>query len=222
MSLCLAGVGGPCNSPSAAELTAANSAFRRFASRGRAPRGCGRRDGDEDDQADIPAQQHGAQAPARFSRPHGHQGRPQDHQRPPRARPQEPERLSLTLPVATPVVRDVPLTRLRRRADFLRAARARRRPTPGFILQARRRSPEEGEPGTIRVGFTCSRKVGNAVARNRAKRRLREAARLVLPLEGHPDWDYVLIGRRDETSTRPFDRLLHDLGSALARVHGEG
>lgn len=108
--------------------------------------------------------------------------------------------------------------RLRRRADFLAAARARRQGTAGFHLQARRRADPDGP---VRVGFTCSRKVGNAVQRNRAKRRLREIARLDLPAHGRPGWDYVLIGRRDVTATLPFDRLRGDLVAALRKVHGE-
>ena len=108
--------------------------------------------------------------------------------------------------------------RLRKRADFLRAARARAAHAKGFVLQARQRAPDE-EPGLLRVGFTCSKKVGNAVARNRAKRRLREAARLTLPAHGRPGWDYVLIGRRDTTAALPFDRLCADLKAALAQVH---
>ena len=108
---------------------------------------------------------------------------------------------------------------LRKRPDFLAAARARRQPRPAFLLQARRRAPEEGVPG-IRVGFTCSKKVGNAVARNRAKRRLREIARLVLPGAGRDGWDYVLIGRQGSTATRDFEALQDDLRRALAALHG--
>jgi ribonuclease P protein component len=115
-----------------------------------------------------------------------------------------------------------PVDRLRKRADFLMAARARRASTPGFTLQARRRDPDETDPTAIRVGFTCSRKVGNAVARNRAKRRLREAARITLPRHGNPGWDYVLIGRPESTAARPFADLLSDLEAALARVHLNG
>jgi ribonuclease P protein component len=109
---------------------------------------------------------------------------------------------------------------LAKRADFLQAARARRQAMPGFILQARKRKPDEESAAPIRIGFTCSKKVGNAVARNRAKRRLREIARLVLPEMGHPGWDYVLIGRAEVTATRPFTDMLDDLRTALSRVHG--
>ncbi|MEX5727479.1 ribonuclease P protein component [Rhodovulum iodosum] len=119
---------------------------------------------------------------------------------------------------AIPAVSSCP-TVLTQRADFLRAARARRQAMPGFVLQARCRGADEPAQG-IRVGFTCSKKVGNAVARNRAKRRLREIARQVLPAEGRPGWDYVLIGRAGATAERPFDKMLADLRHALAKVHG--
>ncbi|WP_134678858.1 ribonuclease P protein component [Paracoccus ravus] len=110
---------------------------------------------------------------------------------------------------------------LRQRADFLRAASARRQGMPGFLLQARRRG--EGEPAdTVRVGFTCSKKLGNAVARNRAKRRLRALAHEILPGRARAGWDYVLVGRPGATIERDFAALKQDLEQAIARVHGEG
>ena len=107
------------------------------------------------------------------------------------------------------------LESLRKRADFLAAAKGLRKGTTGFHLQAR----DRGEDGPIRFGITCSRKVGNAVARNRAKRRLREVARAELPLHGRAGWDYILIGRRDVTATHPFAEMRADLVRALQELH---
>lgn len=118
-------------------------------------------------------------------------------------------------PGSPPAVSVCPLVTLRRRADFVAMARAAKAVRKGLILQAR---PGDGD--AIRVGFTCSKKVGNAVTRNRARRRLREAARAVLPVEGRPGWTYVLIGRAGSTVERPFDALKDDLRAALAQVHG--
>ncbi len=117
----------------------------------------------------------------------------------------------------TPAV-SVCLSVLAQRADFLRAAQARRQAMPGFLLQARRRGDDSP---TIRVGYTCSKKIGNAVTRNRAKRRLREVARALLPGGGRPGWDYVLVGRPQATVTRPFADLLADMSNALVQVHAE-
>ena len=108
---------------------------------------------------------------------------------------------------------------LRKRRDFLAASRARRHALPAFVLQARHRRADEASDHPVRVGYTCSKKVGNAVARNRAKRRLREAVRLVLHAGARPGWDYVLIGRKGTTAERPFDLLKRDLTEALTRIH---
>lgn len=116
------------------------------------------------------------------------------------------------------VVSDHPkITILTKRSDFVRTSHARRQGTNGVHLQARERS--EGEASGIRVGYTCSKKVGNAVARNRAKRRLREIARMTLPVLGRDGWDYVLVGRNTTTGTIPFEDLLRDLHRAIAKVH---
>ena len=111
-----------------------------------------------------------------------------------------------------------PVTVLKKRSDFLRCAKGKRFATAGIHLQARKRGADE-PPAAIRVGFTCSKKVGNAVARNRAKRRLREVVRQVLPRHGRDGWDYVLVGRAETTATLPFDQLLSDLTRALRKVH---
>ncbi|GAB4290865.1 MAG: ribonuclease P protein component [Roseovarius sp.] len=109
------------------------------------------------------------------------------------------------------------LAPLRRRADFLALNRARRQMMPGMVVQGR---PRGDGRALIRVGLTCSRRLGNAVTRNRAKRRLREVARLVLPVCGRPGWDYALIGRPGATATRDFRALSDDLRQALRRLHG--
>jgi ribonuclease P protein component len=104
------------------------------------------------------------------------------------------------------------------RADFVRCSKAQRCGTHGIHLQARKRQADETATG-VRVGFTCSKKVGNAVARNRAKRRLREIARLILKDHGRDGWDYVLVGRHEATAALPFTQLQSDLIRALEKVH---
>jgi ribonuclease P protein component len=105
---------------------------------------------------------------------------------------------------------------LKVRSQFLALNRGIRVPAPSFLLQARNRGDGDGAVG---IGFTCSRKVGNAVARNRAKRRLREAASLIIPSAARPGWDYALIGRHEATASRPWEALLADLRAALSRAH---
>lgn len=109
---------------------------------------------------------------------------------------------------------------LRNRPDFLRAASALRQSAPGFLLQAReRRTDEPVATDIVRIGFTCSKKIGNAVTRNRAKRRLRALARLGLTGLAKPGWDYVLVGRPGATVTRDFAALQADLTRALRDIH---
>ena len=127
------------------------------------------------------------------------------------------------------------ILRLKRRVEFLRVAGSGKKwVSPGLILQARRRgkiSPTAGSacsetptsrpgwptPDDTRLGFTVSKKVGNSVARSRAKRRLRAACAEVLPLHLKSGYDLVVIGRKN-TLTRPFSTLLKDLEAGLKKL----
>lgn len=108
------------------------------------------------------------------------------------------------------------LTRITKRSDFIQASKAMRFGVKGFLLQARNRNDNDE---CIRVGFTCSKKVGNAVARNRAKRRLREITHLELVSSAKKGWDYVLIGKKEVTASRDFRKLRDDLKYVLLKVH---
>ena len=112
----------------------------------------------------------------------------------------------------------VAVERLKRRPDFLRVAGGRQKwVAPGLILQALRQDAAADLDGPVRVGFTASAKVGNAVVRNRARRRLRAAAAAVLPLHAAPAHDYVLIARAG-TLGRRFADLIGDLVAGLKRL----
>jgi ribonuclease P protein component len=122
------------------------------------------------------------------------------------------------IPISCQISPPARLERLKVRADFLRVAAARRRAVlPGLILQAAPRPQRSPPEPPLGVGFTASRKIGNAVTRNRAKRRLRAAAAAVLPAAGHAGTDYVLVARSG-TAGRPYKALIADLALALRRL----
>lgn len=112
---------------------------------------------------------------------------------------------------------DFPIQRLKKRPDFLACAQGASLARGAVVVQVRPRG--DGDP-LVRAGFTATKRIGGAVVRNRAKRRLREAARLLLPEHGRPGHDYVFIARGGAT-TRPWARLLDDVKSALIRLAAE-
>jgi ribonuclease P protein component len=192
-------------------------------------------------EADISTEQPGAQAPPRISFPNEDRGRTACLGAPAGARPQKTERLNgagrgmgragtitgidermtTTAEATTPgsVGRTVStIARLPKRRDFLRIAAAKRRwAQPGLVLQTAP-APDEAclAPDTIRVGFTATRKIGGAVVRNRARRRLRAAVRDVMTTQARGGLDYVLIARAG-TAGRNYAALKDDLVTALRR-----
>jgi len=111
----------------------------------------------------------------------------------------------------------VPISTLKNRAEFLRVRSGRRWSTPSFALEARSRASEAEATGA-RVGFTVSKKVGNAVVRNRVRRRLKALVRALRPDSLRADYDYVLIAR-PAAADRSYQELQSDLEVAIARVH---
>ena len=122
--------------------------------------------------------------------------------------------------------------RLKTRPEFLKvAATGAKWVTPGLVLQARQRPAVTGPTSMatatdtraewVRVGFTVSRKVGNAVRRNRARRRLRAVVAELLPEHGRAGCDYVLIGRAG-TLDRRYTDLVSDLRTALVQIGTKG
>lgn len=112
------------------------------------------------------------------------------------------------------------MLRLKKRKDFLAVAKGRKSGSGTLVLQGRRRRAHESnfvDPKSIRVGFTCSKRVGNAVARNRARRRLKAAAAEIAPALAATGCDYVLIGR-PQTIECPYDRLQVDMRRAFQQV----
>ena len=106
------------------------------------------------------------------------------------------------------------LQTLTKRQDFILTSRGLKHSCDTMIVQTKK-----NDLRTVRVGITCSKKVGNAVVRNRAKRRLRATAREVLPTWGRVGFDYVLIGRHGSTISSEFKNLKNDFISALEALH---
>lgn len=112
--------------------------------------------------------------------------------------------------------------RLKRRADYVAAAKGRRAHAPAFTLQGVERTADASATAAPRFGLTVSRKVGNAVERNRVKRRVRDVLRRMAGdpngSPGHDRFDYVVVARRDALAA-PFDRLVIDLADAVRAIH---
>lgn len=151
-------------------------------------------------EADLSTEQAGAGAPSRLPRADGDTRRPQGASEPPCQGPRQAQRLAH-------------IETVKARRDFLAANSARRAATPAFVLLVRQR---DDASSAMRAGFTVTKKIGNAVVRNRIKRRMRALTCQVLPVAGSFGADHILIGRSDAT-VRKFAVLVLDLERALKR-----
>lgn len=189
------------------------------------------RDGDTEFRREthISTKRPGAQETAWIPGAQSHQGRDENPLAPPGQGPQAPlglKRVCASDPVQDgkhPILphRPVSLGRLKKRAGFLRLRKGRSWRTGALVLQARRNA---GEPGarenSARFGFTVTKRLGTAVTRNRARRRLKETVRLMADAHARPGYDYVVIARHGAL-TRSFAQLQKDLCIALEGVHKE-
>jgi ribonuclease P protein component len=159
-----------------------------------------------------------AEAPARLPRPHGHQGWPWRRRRTPQPWPQAAFRLTEGRPL--PGVNRVPaatnIRRLRKRSEFLAVRGGEKRRGRLFLLEVL----ERGDDGPPRVGFTVTKKAGNAVIRNRIRRRLKEALRVHAAGDMAAGSDYVIVGREDVLAA-PFGQIAAELSRRIRSRHGK-
>ncbi len=162
-------------------------------------------------EAHLSAEPPRPQATARVPLAHGHDRREEGDRRPQGARAQAP--VGLSEGAAPLVLPEAQIVRLRRRREFLAAAWGLKAGAKAFTLQAVRRTGDMA-PCEIGIGITVTRKIGGAVVRNRARRRLREALRRVAPERGRPGHDYVVVAR-PPALTQPFHELVQELDSSF-------
>ena len=110
------------------------------------------------------------------------------------------------------------LESLRKRRDFIAMRSGRRQHSLSFVLQMRERCVDNLAVAGIRIGYTVTKKIGNAVERNRIKRRMRAVVHLIMPIYARQAHDYVLIGKRAALNTE-FKTMVAELSSSLNRVH---
>jgi ribonuclease P protein component len=173
-------------------------------------------------EADVSAEPTRTQAPPRLSLAHVHRRRSQGDRGAPGTRAQAPLGLSHDDDAAAPAAATAVVVRLRRRGEFVAAARGAKQGAQAFLLQAvRRRGRPDGKSvaaaGEVGIGITVTRKIGGAVVRNRARRRLREALRQLLPGPAKPGHDYVVVAR-PAALRQPFAELAADLGGAFKGI----
>ena len=191
------------------------------------------------DEADLSTEQPRACTPPRLPLAHGDQERPEGARAPPRQGPQaafrliciEPD-LGFGGPAPFKSSAPLPLETLKKRAEFLRVRGGGRWAGAAFVLEGKPRpgdpgkevnSPlaavaQKGMPDSPRIGFTVTKQIGNAVVRNRVRRRLKAAVSSVFEAHARPGYDYVLIARAP-AATRDFKELGRDLERAFVRVH---
>src|SRR5262245_2057816 len=158
-----------------------------------------------------------AEAPSWLPRPHGHQGRPRGRRCSPQPRSQAA--LGLTKAAILPDDGRLPATKLRRltrRSEFVAVRNGEKRRGRLFLLEVL----ERGDDAPARVGFTVTKKTGNAVKRNRIRRRLKEALRVHAAGDMTPGNDYVIVGREDVLAA-PFGQLAAELSRRIRNRHGK-